>query len=104
MKRAVLSAGATCRAELAALSSEGRDKAPTTAELRKMVLFSRCMREHGLSDWPDPRTDGTFPLNRRLLGLRGTRERMWPCLPLIGASAKGIEVTPSAKATAGNGQ
>ena len=32
-----------------------------------MVLFSRCMREHGLSDWPDPRTDGTFPLNQRLL-------------------------------------
>ena len=67
-----------------------------------MVLFSRCMRQHGLPDWPDPRTDGTFPLNRRLLRLRGTRERMRPCLPLMGASAKGIKVTPSAKSAAGN--
>jgi hypothetical protein len=104
VKRAVLTAGATCRAELAALSREGRDKAPTAAELRKMVLFSRCMRERGLSDWPDPRTDGTFPLNRRLLGLRGTRDRMRPCLPLMGARAKGIKVTPSVTATAGNAQ
>ena len=104
VKRAVLDAGVTCRAELAALSTEGRDKAPTTAELHRMVLFSRCMREHGLPDWPDPRTDGTFPLNQRLLRLRGTRERMRPCLSLMGASTKGIKVSPSATATTGNGQ
>jgi len=24
--------------------------------------FSQCMRQHGLSDWPDPKADGSFPI------------------------------------------
>jgi hypothetical protein len=97
VKRAVLSVKkTTCRAEIAAISGAGRETPPTAAELHQMVLFARCMREHGLIDWPDPRTDGTFPLNQRLLRLRGTREQMRPCLPLMGANVKGIRTSPSA--------
>ena len=57
--------GDTCRAELVALK-DAPPKPPTAAELRQLVRFSRCVRTHGLPDWPDPHSDGTFPLNERL--------------------------------------
>jgi hypothetical protein len=97
VKRAVPSVSVACRAELAALPAAGRDRTPTAAELHTMVLFSRCMREHGLSDWPDPHADGTFPLNPRLmrLGKGGTGAQMRRCLPLMGANSKGIAISPT---------
>jgi hypothetical protein len=33
---------------------------PTAAQLAALVRFAQCMRTHGISDWPDPRPDGTF--------------------------------------------
>jgi hypothetical protein len=36
--------------------------APTAAQLRVEQEFAACMRQHGLSRWPDPRPDGSFPL------------------------------------------
>jgi hypothetical protein len=57
--------GTTCRRELMAIK-EAPPKPPTAAELRQAVLFSQCMRQHGVADWPDPRPDGTYPLNPRL--------------------------------------
>jgi len=26
-----------------------------------LLQFARCMRDHGFPDWPDPKSDGTFP-------------------------------------------
>jgi hypothetical protein len=97
VKRALPSLSVACRAELAALPPAARDRT-TAAELHKMVLFSRCMREHGLSDWPDPHADGTFPLNNRLiaLGKSGTATQMRACLPLMGGNGKGITISPTA--------
>jgi hypothetical protein len=98
VKRAVMQLSATtCRAQIAALPAAEHRRPPTTAELHQMVLFSRCMREHGLPDWPDPRADGTFPLNQRLMRLdkRGTRTQMQACLPLMGSRSKGIAISPS---------
>jgi hypothetical protein len=97
VKRAIPSVSEICRAELAALPPAARDRT-TPAELHKMVLFSRCMREHGLSDWPDPHADGTFPLNHRLmaLGKTGMGTQMRACLPLMGGNAKGITISPTA--------
>lgn len=34
--------------------------APTSAELAALLRFARCMRSHGIGDWPDPRSDGSF--------------------------------------------
>lgn len=39
---------------------------PSAATLRKMRQYAQCLRQHGLSGFPDPRADGTFPI-------RGTR-------------------------------
>ena len=97
VKRTLPSVSVACRAELAALPPAARDRT-TPAELRKMVLFSRCMREHGLSDWPDPHADGTFPLDNRLmaLGKSGTATQMRACLPLMGGNSKGVTISPTA--------
>jgi hypothetical protein len=36
--------------------------APSAADLRKLRDFAQCMREHGIPEWPDPKSDGTFPI------------------------------------------
>ena len=35
---------------------------PNATTLAHMRQFAQCMRQHGLSDFPDPETDGTFPI------------------------------------------
>jgi hypothetical protein len=39
------------------------------------------MRDHGIADWPDPNSEGAFPLNARLLALgkRGIINQMRAC-------------------------
>jgi hypothetical protein len=72
--------GATCRRELAALK-EAPPLPPTAAELHRAVLFSQCIRKHGVPDWPDPHPDGTYPLDQRLqrLGKGGILSALAPC-------------------------
>jgi hypothetical protein len=72
---------ATCEAAYRAFPSQVLHPPPTQAELHALVLFARCMRDHGLADWPDPNSRGAFPLNARLrvLGKVGTRNAMSGC-------------------------
>jgi hypothetical protein len=51
-----------CASLAAQLPGIGQNTAPDAATLHKMTQFSACMRAHGLADWPDPNSDGTFPL------------------------------------------
>jgi hypothetical protein len=71
----------TCRAEFEALPPQALHPPPTPAELHGLVLLARCMRDHGIADWPDPNSEGAFPLNARLLALgkRGTINQMLAC-------------------------
>jgi hypothetical protein len=43
-----------------------RQEGPTPAQLASLLHFARCMRAHGISDWPDPRPDGTFLPDARI--------------------------------------
>ena len=84
----------TCQPEFNALPSQLVSPPPTQAELHGLVLFARCMREKGIADWPDPNSEGAFPLNARLLALgkRGTLDEMLACkdhLPGNGISVAG---------------
>jgi hypothetical protein len=38
----------------------------SAADLAKSRQFAQCVRAHGLPDWPDPKSDGTFVLPDRL--------------------------------------
>lgn len=41
---------------------------PPPETLQHMREFARCMREHGIPDWPDPNPNGTFPIRGTPLG------------------------------------
>jgi hypothetical protein len=45
----------------------------SAAEMAKLRALARCMREQGLSDWPDPDAEGRFNLPTRLLPPNGPR-------------------------------
>jgi hypothetical protein len=46
------------------------DSKPSATTLTHMRQYAQCMRQHGMSDFPDPKADGTFPiLNTRYVGL-----------------------------------
>jgi hypothetical protein len=84
----------TCAAQYRALPPQAVDPPLTPAELHGLVLFAGCMRDKGIADWPDPNSDGAFPLNARLLALgkRGTLTQMLACkqhLPGDGISIEG---------------
>ena len=42
-------------------TSGGKGGGPTAADIRMGRQFAACMRQNGLSYWPDPNPDGTFP-------------------------------------------
>jgi hypothetical protein len=70
----------TCEAEYRAFPSQVLHPPPTQAELHSLVLFARCMRDHGIADWPDPNARGAFPLNARLrVGKGGTKNGVIAC-------------------------
>jgi hypothetical protein len=52
--------------EMASSRVDPKGKPVSAADMAKLREFARCMREHGLADWPDPDADGAFPLPSRL--------------------------------------
>ena len=38
----------------------------SSADLVKLRAYAACIRQHGLPDWPDPKSDGSFVLPQRL--------------------------------------
>jgi len=42
---------------------------PTPAQMAALLRFARCLRSHGIADWPDPRADGTFVADARIAPL-----------------------------------
>jgi hypothetical protein len=42
-------------------SASGEQGRPP-ADIQALVGYARCMREHGIADFPDPQADGRFPL------------------------------------------
>jgi len=71
-QRAPESAMAACASYLNRLPAAARDDAPSVDQLRH---FAQCMRGQGLDDWPDPNSDGRFPLPASLTQKSGPR---WP--------------------------
>jgi hypothetical protein len=40
--------------------------AVSTTDYGKLLRLARCIRAHGVHDWPDPNSLGEFPIDRRL--------------------------------------
>ncbi len=49
-----------CQSIYNRLPAAARGDAPV--DIQMAIRFAHCMRDHGLSDWPDPNPDGSYPL------------------------------------------
>jgi hypothetical protein len=54
------------KSQLARSRVDPKGKPASAADMARLRAFARCMRAHGLADWPDPDADGAFPLPSRL--------------------------------------
>ncbi|MFI5909766.1 hypothetical protein [Dactylosporangium sp. NPDC051541] len=68
-----------CKAIGDQLAALGRHPNPSfdPADLPKLRDLAKCMREHGLPDFPDPRPDGTFKLSGTPLEGQGETETFY---------------------------
>ena len=55
-----------CQTLLDRLVPNSQNQAPGAAQLAALLRFARCMRSHGIADWPDPRPDGSFVPDARI--------------------------------------
>jgi hypothetical protein len=52
-----------CSPILRQLPANAQKNPPLTDQDRQNLLkFAQCIREHGVSEWPDPRPNGSFPI------------------------------------------
>jgi hypothetical protein len=56
-----------CRSIAARIPPQYTSTAPASSgDYRKLLTFARCVRSHGMPDWPDPNALGEFPINARI--------------------------------------
>jgi hypothetical protein len=55
-----------CQGLLDRLVGNGGNAMPTATQLAALLEFARCMRGHGIHDWPDPQPNGTFVPDTRI--------------------------------------
>ena len=67
-RRNLASAAEACksivdRLPASVFQTPGQDehRKPTAEDVPALREWSRCIREHGVSEWPDPKPDGSFP-------------------------------------------
>jgi len=71
-----------CQVFFNRLPPQPAESPPVPQPLFQVLLsFARCMRSHGVPDWPDPAPNGTFFLNSRLIaaGKQGPSRQVRAC-------------------------
>jgi hypothetical protein len=70
-----------CQSLYDRLVPSAQNQGPSQAQFAALLSFARCMRSRGISDWPDPRPDGTFVPDARILhSLKSTfRSQLLAC-------------------------
>jgi hypothetical protein len=81
-----------CQTNLQALSSGKSAPAPGAAQVAQMTRYAQCMRQHGISDFPDPDPQtGQFNLQGTAVGGRkgdaGMQAAQQSCQQLLPAAA-----------------
>jgi hypothetical protein len=85
----VLQAASQTCGHLLPHSDTGRTAAATQQEWSGMLNFARCMRSHGVPNWPDPThypprpTDPTFNLPASIQPIPQITSKMQECLRLV---------------------
>lgn len=52
---------AACQSALDRLPNQATASAPSAALIQHRREFAQCMRDHGVTTWPDPDAEGRFP-------------------------------------------
>jgi len=55
-----------CQSIYNRLPASARDNTAPSADIAMETRFSQCIRTHGVSNWPDPNADGSYPLTSDL--------------------------------------
>jgi hypothetical protein len=53
----------------------GRSAHPEATYVQDELAFSRCMRAHGLRNWPNPNSNGNFPASTKQIAATNHRFR-----------------------------
>ncbi|WP_283137572.1 hypothetical protein [Rhizohabitans arisaemae] len=71
----------SCDSVARKLDQSGAGDRFSDADVAKLRAFARCIRENGVPEWPDPKSDGSFPiLNTPLDGKTERLQRaLEPC-------------------------
>jgi hypothetical protein len=65
--RVPVAAQQACRAIAAQIPPQYTSTtAVSSSDYQKLLQFARCIRTHGIADWPDPNALGEFPINTRI--------------------------------------
>ncbi len=66
-----------CRSIISRVPDRPRSGKPTgPQDMRALLAFAQCVRQHGVPQWPDPKADGTFPLHGTSLEAEGKSARV----------------------------
>jgi len=66
----------------------------SSSDYQKLLALARCVRAHGVPDWPDPNALGQFPIDARLQhgGKRAFGTQLSACARLNPDPSGGIDV------------
>ncbi|WP_182875014.1 hypothetical protein [Microbispora sp. H10670] len=66
-----------CGKILEELPASMKDDKPAVdaADMSQLLLFAQCVRRNGIPEWPDPKSDGTFPVAGTPLEAEGKSQR-----------------------------
>jgi len=81
---------------------------PTAAGMQGLVRFARCMRSHGIANWPDPNASGEFPITQQMASqLKGAdRSALDACTKYVPGGSQYlqfVQASPPASGGGGNG-
>ncbi len=66
-----------------------------TALFNDLMQYARCMRAHGVPDWPDPTVDGAFITSLDVKADPAVQAAAQPCEKYLASSGGRLEVRPS---------
>jgi len=82
---------------------------PTAAGMRGLVRFARCMRSHGVANWPDPNASGEFPLTQQMSSQMASvfkgpdRPVLEACIRYVPGGSQYLQFVPAPQPASGGG-
>ena len=78
---------------------------PTAAGMQGLVRFARCMRSHGMANWPDPNASGEFPMTQQMSSqLKGADQpAVNACIRYVPGGSQYLQFVQASQPASGGG-